>query len=112
MGDSESGCEKCSASKTQLVQVGKDLKGIAIDWYVPEDPSWRTTYQNDLLHQCTSCGAMWLQQYWECDTPETEFEEFGVRHWSWSLLDAGQVSAIDSALDSGQLLPHGHFRAE
>lgn len=66
-------------------------------------------YQNDFVYKCKKCGALWLLQYWEVDTPETEYQEFGHRYRRTLPLSNAQVALIRVAVKSGKKLPHDQF---
>jgi hypothetical protein len=104
-------CEVCLSSKSALKEVGGELHRAAFAHYSPPEDGWRTSYQNDLLFRCPKCGTAWLLQYWEIETPDTEFEEWGIRNSEWTRLTAEDVTEINSALASGTLLPQVRFRA-
>jgi hypothetical protein len=86
-----------------------DLQGVVIDSPTQIEPGGRVSYQNDFVYRCAVFGATWLEQYWEVDTPETEAQEWGIRHWREIPLTDAQVSAIRAALKSGQKLRHDEF---
>jgi hypothetical protein len=67
------------------------------------------SYQNDFMRRCSWCGTRWLQQYWEIDTPETAYEEFGERYEVWTVLDERDVALIENAVSSGGFLSQDHF---
>jgi hypothetical protein len=96
------GCRRCRSSKMELVRVGDELRDRAFVRIC--------FYQTDLLHVCAECEAVWLQQYWEIDTPETMLKEFGERYEVWTVLTRADVALIDVALDTGILLVHERFR--
>ena len=104
----EAQAPSCQAGEHSLVKLG-DLKGIAIEKHSPSEPDSYTTYQNDVLHACETCGTCWLDRYWEVVTPERQFEEFGHRYGGWVRLGREQVAAIYEAITTGQLLPHEMF---
>jgi hypothetical protein len=118
------GCAVCSHElesfeKPHLINLfasnvpGGDLSGLAR--LVIEAPTHvseangRVTYQNDFVYQCTACEALWLQQYWEVDTPETAMEEFGHRYQRILPLSSRQVALIRAAVRSGRKLAHNQF---
>jgi hypothetical protein len=118
------GCRLCrhdleSFEKPHLVNVfakqlpGGDLSGLRR--VVVQSPTRLTEvdghvgYQNDLVYKCKECSACWLLQYWEVDTPETAYEEFGYRYWRTLPLSDAQVALIRVAVKSGKKLPHDQF---
>lgn len=109
--DSTAGCTACRAGEN-CTRVGGDLHLVVFDRYEPDAPDQQPTYQNDFLVQCRECATFWLEQYWEYDTPELQFEEFGVRNRAWIALTAQDLAEIDSARASGRLLPQNHFRPD
>jgi hypothetical protein len=118
------GCWLCrheleSFEKPHLVNVfakqlpGGDLSGLGR--VVVQSPTCLTEvdgqvgYQNDFVYKCKECSAWWLLQYWEVDTPETAYEEFGHRYHRALPLSAAQVALIRVAVRSGKKLPHDQF---
>lgn len=108
--ESEAGCQECRSSREGLERLGEDLHRRAIDRMDVAGPEKSLSYQNDLMHVCPNCGTRWLQQYWEIDTPETAYEEFGERYVAWTALDDSDVALIENALSTGVLLPQDQFR--
>lgn len=104
------GCDVCLQSKDGLERVGEDLHRRAIAHFEPREAGHGVSYQNDFLHRCPLCRTAWLHQYWEIDTPETAFEEFGIRYAEWTRLSEAEVMEICCALESGDLLPQDRFR--
>ncbi len=111
MTTSQAGCPRCRELRhghqvvieEALEQIGDELKDRAF--------ARVTSYQSDLLYRCGSCGTAWLQQYWEVDTPETAFEEFGERFWQWTALTRRDVAEIEEAVKARSPLPHDRFYA-
>ena len=73
------------------------------------EPGGRISYRNDNVFRCRECQGLWLRQYWEVDTPDRAFEEFGYRHWRSTPLSERQLSVIRSALKAGRKLSHNRF---
>lgn len=90
-----------------------DLSGIGRR--VMESPSQlmevdgHVTYQNDFVYECKECHALWLQQYWEVETPETTFREFGHRYVRVLPISSSQVEDIWAAIRSARKLSHDEF---
>jgi hypothetical protein len=75
-----------------------------------DEPDGRVTYQNDFIYRCSACHALWLQQYWEVDTPERQYQELGHRHSRVFPLSEEQVLFVRAALKSGRKLSHDQFK--
>jgi hypothetical protein len=124
MKQDESGCDVCrgeleNSGHDHLINVfatdsfGGDLSGLQrLVIQAPtqlDEADGRVTYQNDFVYQCTACQAFWLQQYWEVDTPETAYDEFGHRYVRVLPLSLQQVALIRTTLEAGGKLPHNQF---
>ena len=67
-------------------------------------------YQYDRVDRCKLCGRAWLRQYWEFDTEETQFEEWGERNWFQCQLSDDDLREIEAAVAAGTPLAHARFR--
>ncbi len=108
----EDGCEQCRDSDSSLETIGSDLHRVVIENFEPQDRSHRLSYQNDFLRRCPACGTTWLSQFWEVDTPETAYEEWGLTYVARTALTTEQVQMIDQAILTGSKYPHGFFWVE
>lgn len=106
----ETGCAKCRESWKTLEPEGGPLLGGAIERArYDKDVYTYVSYESAAIQRCPACGTRWLVQYWELESAETEFEEWGERHWAVSPLDYEDVAIILAAQTTGQPLPHDYF---
>lgn len=99
----ELGCLECRSSRDGLEDVGGELCNRAFRRVSG------ASYQNDIMHRCPGCGTRWLQQYWEIDTSDTAYEEFGERYEVWTALEGRDVAVVENAVATGALLSHDQF---
>lgn len=50
-------------------------------------------------------------EFWEVDTPETEYKEWGITYQVRTPLTTDDVARIAKSLAEGAHLPHGEFMA-
>lgn len=77
--------------------------------FAPTEPGHSVSYQNDMLYRCPACGTVWLSQFWEIDTPETQYEEWGITSKVRTPLASEDLVVIEDAISSGDRLAHDTF---
>jgi hypothetical protein len=88
-----------SGLQRRVIQAPTDL--TEVDGHV--------TYQNDFVYSCIECKAWWLVQYWEVQTPATQYSEFGERYRRDLPLSEAQVAVVSAAIKAGSKLAHDQF---
>ncbi len=115
------GCESCRASiesfeQKDLVKLfksakqnGELAKSVFLQKNLDDIPNASIFYENCFVYRCKKCKGLWLSQYWEIDTPERKFEEFGQRNRRLTAISNDDLALIKSAIKAKRKLDHDCF---
>jgi hypothetical protein len=76
--DTDDGCPICRSSSRARERVSEELIGRLIERIHYDRTRYSGVfYENAFITRCPECGTLWLEQYWELETPETTLAEWG-----------------------------------
>jgi len=115
------GCKYCRKSIESFEQkdlvtlfkgakrTGELAKLVFLKKNIDDIPEASIFYENSFVHRCKKCKTLWLSQYWEIDTPDRKYEEFGNRNWRLTVISSEDLALIKSAIKAGRKLDHDCF---
>lgn len=111
----EHGCDRCRPTGTfGHFDPDDELETIIAEarssfGEIPVEAGQGVSYRNDSVKRCAACGTHWLNQFWEVDSEETKYMEWGITYRTVTPLSPAEAAKIRTALETHEL-DHGGFR--